>query len=256
MIVSLSALGSQWIVRPRASPTPRLRLFLFPSAGRGPAMFRPWSAHVQADIDLCIVHLPGRETRWHESPLVRMDDLCRRVATEIGATIDRPFALFGHSLGALVAFEVARLLRTSMRLVPRRVIVAGHRAPQLPNRLPRISHLADAEFVAAVRERHGGLPAAMTDHRELMELMLPTLKADYQLAEDYRYTDGDPLPCPISAFGGVADECVADDELASWRHMTSASFVHRTMPDGHFFVDSRRAGLIALMLEDLSLAGD
>ncbi len=216
-------------------------------------MFRPWAAHVPDDIDLCIVHLPGRETRWQEPPFVRLDELCVMLARTLSPALDRPFACFGHSLGALVAFELCRRLHASMRLSPRNLFVAAHRAPHLPNRLPRISRLPDADFVDAVGERHGPLPEAMATHRELMELMLPTLRADYQMAEDYPYVAAEPLPCPISVFGGADDRYVTKDELTSWRAQSSATCVYHAMTGGHFFVDDFRGAVVSAVLDDLSL---
>ena len=203
-------------------------------------MFRPWAADANPDIELCIVQLPGRETRWSEPPWLRMDEVCGAVAAAIRPALDEPFAFFGHSLGALLAFEVSRLLRSSMRVAPRCLAIAAHRAPHLPNRLPRISHLPDAAFVSAIGDRHGALPGAVETHRELMDLMLPTLRADYQMAEAYEYVDGEPLPCPITAFGGADDRCVGENEIVAWRPHTSARFVHRMLPGSHFFLDALR----------------
>ncbi len=252
-VIAQSNAGGAWIVRTRISHTPRLRLFVFASAGRGPAMFRPWAPHIHPDVDLCIVQLPGREARWNESPLLDLGEVCRAVAEAMRHDLDRPFALFGHSLGALIAFEVSRHLRLSMKVIPRALLVAAHRAPHLPNPLPRIGRLPDPEFLQSLNARYGGLPEAAMAHKELMDLILPTLKADYDMAENYRYADGEPLPCAISVFGGVDDQHVSEEELVSWRRHTSATFRHRMMPGGHFFVDHMRGSLIPLLLGDLQI---
>lgn len=249
--VAQSSTGRGWILRPRVLPGSRFRLFVFPSAGRGPAMFRPWAAHLHVATELCLIQLPGREARWNEPPLVDVGEASRAVYEAMRHDVDRPFAFFGHSLGALIAFEVARHLRRWMNVVPRALFVAAHRAPQLPNPLPRIAQLPDAEFLSTLRARYGGLPEAAIAQKELMDLVLPTLKGDYGMAENYEYTKDEPLSCPISVFGGVDDRHISHEELEGWRQQTSGAFTHRTMPGGHFFVDRVQVPLISLILGDL-----
>jgi medium-chain acyl-[acyl-carrier-protein] hydrolase len=240
-----------WIVRVRRTFDPRLRLFAFPSAGRGPAMFRPWAAHMPPGAELCIAQLPGREVRWNERADMDVREVACAIACAMAPDLDRPYALFGHSLGALIAFEIVRQLRRSGRPLPRALFVAAHRAPQLPNRLHRIAQLPDADFLRELSARYGALPRAVVEQRELMELVLPTLKSDYEMAEGYEYVADDPLPCAISAFGGTDDRHVADEELAEWREQTTSVFVKRAINGGHFFVDRVHAPLISLLLSDL-----
>jgi medium-chain acyl-[acyl-carrier-protein] hydrolase len=240
-----------WVVRPRRIADPQLRLFVFPSAGRGPAMFRPWAAHMPPGVELCIAQLPGREARWNERAFLDVCQVSRAFAEAIAFDLDRPFALFGHSLGALISFEVARHLRRSGGPMPRALFAAAHRAPHLPNRLQRIAHLPGAEFLRQLSARYGALPQAVIEQKELMDFVLPTLKADYQMAEWYEYLDDGPLACAISVFGGADDPHVSSDELASWRRQTTAAFIHRTIAGGHFFVDRMQAPLVPLLLGDL-----
>jgi medium-chain acyl-[acyl-carrier-protein] hydrolase len=243
---------SQWLVCPQPYASPSLRLFVFPGAGRGPATYRSWSAHLPTGVELCIVHLPGRERRWNEPPFFRFDDLCRTVARALTPALDQPFAFLGHSLGALIAFEVGRRLRSSIRVEPRALFVAAHRAPHIPNRLPKIADVPDAEFVSAIEARQGGQPPVATAQRELVDVMLPTLRADYRVAEEYDYIAAPPLACRISAFGGLDDPGVTEDDLDGWRHHTSSTFRLRMMPGGHFFIDRRAATVLTLLLDDLS----
>lgn len=214
-------------------------------------MFRAWSDSMTAGAELCIVHLPGRESRWHEPPLLEIGEVCRGVGDAIREELDRPFVLFGHSLGGLIAFELGRHLRSSMNAVPKALFVAAHRAPHLRSPRTRIAGRPDAEFLTLLNARHGGVSAPALPHRGLLSLLLQTIKADYGMAESYRYADQTPLACPISVFGGVDDRHVSEQELMAWQQHTSAAFTHRMLPGDHFFVDTMPDRLLSLMLADV-----
>nr|ASV47142.1 microcystin synthetase-associated thioesterase [uncultured bacterium] len=244
--------AGNWFVYPRRNPTATLQLICFASAGHGPAMFRPWVALLPPHVELAIAHLPGRESRWNEPPLTRMADVADLLTAALVPGLDRPFALFGHSLGALAAFEVAQRL-VSRGIVPVHVFASAHRAPQRPNRHPRVSDLPDREFAAQVNARHGGIPEAVAQNRELMELMLPSLRADYRIFEDYVYVDRPPLPCPLTAFAGRADSHVCQDDVEPWRAQTAGPFTFQVFEGGHFFINDRRSDVVATILQALPL---
>lgn len=242
---------SAWIVRHGAASCPRLRLFAFPSAGRGPAMFHRWARLSDAAIDLCLVQLPGREARFGEPPLVDVGQVCRAIGDAIGGDLDRPFALFGHSLGALLAFEVGRHLRRTLKLVPQVLFVAAHRAPHVPSPRAPIAGLTDDEFLSVLNARVGARSPVPAAHLGAMRLMLRTTRADYRIAESYRYMEEPPLPCAISVFGGAEDRHVTYDELGEWRQHTNSTFRQRMLPGDHFFVDTSADRVIAHVLADL-----
>jgi medium-chain acyl-[acyl-carrier-protein] hydrolase len=250
-----AAARTKWLVFPRPNPTAAQRLVCFASAGHGPSMYRSWAPLASPEIDLAIVQLPGRESRWSEPSYDRMTELVPALAEAIEPHLDCPFAFFGHSLGALVAFELTRRLRARLGLMPRHLFLSAHRAPQLPNPYPRIASLPDREFVVEVNARHGGVPEVVASNKELMDLMLPSLKADYRLFEGYEYVAQAPLACPISAFGGVADAYVKQQHLEPWREQTSASFTLRTMEGGHFFVNDLRPTVVSMVMDDLKQTG-
>jgi medium-chain acyl-[acyl-carrier-protein] hydrolase len=164
--------------------------------------------------------------------------------------IDQPFALFGHSMGALVSFEVARQLRRTQGVLPVHLFVSAHSAPQLA-RHHFIHTLPDRQFLEEVRQLNG-TPDEVLAHSELRELFLPILRADFAVCETYAYTDDQPLSCPISAFGGLRDEHVKLDNLKAWREQTSASFSLRMFPGDHFFMNTDRLFLIQALVHDLS----
>ncbi|MCC7416111.1 MAG: thioesterase [Acidobacteria bacterium] len=254
---TLTAAGarSKWLVWPRPNPTSSLRLFCFASAGHGPSMFRSWPVLVGPDVELGIIQLPGRESRWSEAPLSSLGALVPPLCDALAPHLDRRFAFFGHSLGALVAFETARHLRRTRNLSPALVFASAHRAPQLPNRHPRISDLPREEFVAAVNARHGGIPEAVSRNRELLDLMLPSLTADYRMFEDFRYVADAPLPCPIAALGGTEDVYVGRAELEPWAVQTGAAFTLHILAGGHFFVNDSREQVVSIVLDQLQRAG-
>lgn len=253
--VSSAASQSRWIVCPRPSAAATVRLFCFASAGHGPSMFRSWATLVRRDVELSIIQMPGRESRWGEPLVVRMADLMPPLVAALEPRLDGPFAFFGHSLGALVAFETARHLRRSTGQLPVQLFASAHRAPQLPNRHPKIAHFPDRRFVSEINARHGGVPDAVAENQELMDLMVPSLKADYQLFEDYAYTDEAPLACPIAAFGGTADAYVTQEDLEPWREQTTGPFTLRMRRGGHFFVNDDREGIVATVMADLADRG-
>ncbi len=224
-----------WISFRKPSPKTRVRLFCFPYAGAGALIFRTWSDALPADVEVCPVQLPGRGTRLMERPFTRLSPLIEALAQGLAPLLDMPFAFFGHSLGTLVSFELARRIRKQYGVHPVRLFVSAGRAPQIPYRDPSIHTLPDKEFLAELR-RLNGTPSELLDHEELMEIMLPILRADFALYETYVYSTEPPLNCPISAFGGLQDHKVKDSDLEAWRAQTSVSFSLRMFPGDHFFL--------------------
>lgn len=215
-------------------------------------MFRSWATLLPADVELAVVQLPGRESRWREPAFEEMTQLAPALAGALQQDLDRPFAFFGHSLGALVAFEVARRFRAEGRPLPRVFFASAHRAPQMPLRQARISALSDAQFVSEVNNRHGGVPAEVASNRELMELMVPSLRADYRVFESYRYQDDLPLSCPLIAMGGTRDEHITPGELEGWSSQTSGPFERKLFDGGHFYVNDLRPQVVASIGRELA----
>ena len=223
-----------WIIGPRPGPGARLRLFCFPYGGAGASLYRGWSAVLPATVAVCPVQLPGRENRLDEPMFRRLQPLVQAVADGLTPYLDAPFALFGHSMGALVSFELARELRRRGRF-PASLLVSSFRAPHLPDPDPPIYHLPDPEFIQELVEL-GGTPPEILANAELMGLVLPRLRADLEVCDTYAYLPESPLACPIAAFGGVEDQEVHRQELEGWREHTSGAFHLRLFPGDHFYV--------------------
>ncbi|MGH2352606.1 MAG: thioesterase II family protein [Chloroflexota bacterium] len=229
---------AQWLMAWRATPDVRLRLFCFPYAGAGPSMFRWWPAGLPASVDVIGIQLPGREGRFREPCLTRMEDLIPPLAEAVHPFLDRPFALFGHSMGALAGFELARHLRRTGGPAPARLIVSAMGAPHVPSVAPPISHLPDAAFCAEVQRRYHGIPDEILREPELLDLLLPVLRSDIRLIERYRCAPDAPLGAPITALGGDQDPWSQPERLDPWRAHTVGGLTIRMYPGGHFFINT------------------
>jgi medium-chain acyl-[acyl-carrier-protein] hydrolase len=240
-----------WVIRPAPRAHARLRLFCFPSAGGGAAQYRPWVQQLPDDIELCAVQLPGRESRLREAPQRRLAPIVAAAGDALAPLLDIPCALFGHSMGALLAFEVAHRLRRQ-GLLPLHLFVSGRRAPQLPDPDPALHALEEAAFVREIVRRYNGIPRVILEDAEMLQLFLPTLRADLEVIETYIHAGEEPLPCPITAFGGLDDGRARHADLEAWRAQTTRSFRSRQFPGDHFYLQSQRSALLAEIAETLA----
>jgi len=234
-----------------AQPNPRasVRLFCFPYAGGDAQVYRAWPRHLPPSVEVLAARLPGRGLRIKEAPYRDLAPMVAAVASAITPYLDRPFAFFGHSMGALISFELTRLLNERGDRSPAHLFVSGRRAPQIPNDRPDTYDLPDAEFVEYLRSLKG-TPAEVFDHPELLELMLPLLRADFSVVETYQNRPGPTLDCPVTAFGGESDEEVRVEEIKAWGEQTTGRFDARIMPGDHFFLNDPPTR--SLMLEVIS----
>jgi medium-chain acyl-[acyl-carrier-protein] hydrolase len=235
---------SGWIRRPKAVPEARIRLLCFPHAGAGPSFYARWLTELAPAVEVCLAHLPGRESRFGERPLEDLRLIAARAAEEV--PLDKPVALFGHSMGALVAYEVAQLLE------PAHLFVSGSPPPHAPGDEPRIAHLPDAEFLAEVYA-YGGIPDSLWDNQELVQMLQPVLRADFAACEQYRWPSHPLLRCDISALSGSGDLYVPERALARWGELTAGGCTTRVIGDGHFNLVSDRAAVHDFIRAQLGL---
>ena len=241
----------RWLRQFRQSPSAALQLFCFPYAGVGASAFFPWVSELPGSIELQVVQLPGRETRIQEKPRNQIGAIVPFVAEAIRERVDRSYAFFGHSMGALIAFEVARHLRKAAFPGPVHLFASARRAPQCPDHFPEIHHLPDVEFLEALRRRWNGIPAAVLREPELLQLLLSSLRADVAVIENYSYLDDQRLTCPISVFGGEDDSSIERNDLLSWSELSSGPFRLRMFPGNHFFIRTQCQEVVRAVIEDL-----
>lgn len=237
-----------WIGWPRqGGAEARLRLFCLPFAGGGAAPYRLWSRHLPPAIACCPILLPGREERLAEPPLRRLDALVGAVADALAPHLaEMPYAIFGHSFGALAAFELARLIRRRGLPPPCHLFVSGRRAPGLPRSAATLHDKPDAALIERMRAL-GGTPQAVLDSPDLMALLLPAMRADFEALETHRHGAEPPLPVPMTALGGTEDAGVPEADLAAWRAEAGAGFDMCLFPGGHFFLIPEREAVCRLL---------
>jgi medium-chain acyl-[acyl-carrier-protein] hydrolase len=226
-------------------------LFCFPYAGGSSLGFRSWPDQLLPDVEVCIVQLPGRGPRIREAGFTELDPLVDAIGQALLPRMDRPFVFFGHSMGAMIGFELARYLRRQGRRLPRHLFVSGRRAPQIIDPSPHTYDLPEAEFIKELR-RLNGTPTEVLEHADLMSLMMPILRTDFAVCQTYEYKPGPPLDCPISAYGGVQDPQVPKDYLEGWKEQTSALFTLKMFPGDHFFIHSDQALLLRALSQEIS----
>lgn len=230
----------------------RVRLFCFPYAGGGSSAYFSWMSGISPDIEVCPVQLPGREDRLSETPFTHIAPLVEELAQALAPHIDVPFAFYGHSLGALISFELARYLRRQNGPVPMHLFVSGCPAPQLPATDSPISQLPDEEFIQALRRFNGTSDTVLQD-ADLMQVLLPLLRADFAIYETYTYVPEEPLACPISAYGGLQDFRATRAAIEAWQGQTSSTFIMRMYVGDHFFIHPKRKVFLQGIRQDLTI---
>jgi surfactin synthase thioesterase subunit/glycosyltransferase involved in cell wall biosynthesis len=241
---------SFWFPSAELKPGAKLRLFCFPYAGGGASAFHGWADSLSPATSLCPVRLPGRESRLSEPPFGSMVPLVEALGEAMLPLVLQPFAFFGHSTGAAIAFELARYLRRRKRPLPVCLFVSGARAP-----LFRLGHVpppepSEAEFIEEL-DRLEGIPREVLENKELLKLILPALRADTALYRSYVYQQDAPLDCPIRAYGGSEDPNVRPEHLEAWANETTSSFSLQMFPGGHFFFHAARIQFLEALAKDL-----
>jgi medium-chain acyl-[acyl-carrier-protein] hydrolase len=228
-----------------------LRLFCLPYAGGSSQIYRDWTNYLSREIELCPIELPGRGSRLNETPITDFSILVQKIALGIHHHLDRPFAFFGHSMGALLSFELTRLLRQQGYASPAHLFVSGYRAPHLKSNSTLIHNLPEPEFTEEIR-RLGGTPEAVLANAELRELVFPTLRADFAAIETYRYRSCTSLVCPITVFGGLQDPGVDVADLEAWRQYTTGKFGLQMFSGNHFFLHQVQPSILRVIHQQLS----
>ncbi|WP_033431992.1 thioesterase II family protein [Saccharothrix syringae] len=235
----------QWLLCRHRRPGAALRLYCFPHSGGSAGEFLRWADDLP-DVEVWGVQLPGRGTRLDEEPPTRLDALVEAVVAEVA--FEGPFAFFGHSLGSLVAYEVAAALGDRG---PVHLLVSAHEAPHLHRGDPTAHRLDEAGLLAAVEQRYGPLPAEVRDDPEWREVVLGPLRADLEMVAGYRFPGHEPLSCAITALGGL-DDTVAAADLSAWDRHTTGPFARRVFAGGHFYFREQHHDVLRSLAADLA----
>lgn len=251
--MSTSAVATnRWVTRFRPLQNPRIRLFCIPYAGGGPQIFQKWVDYLPADVEICSLVLPGRGKRLMDPAFHELMPLVHEASDAILPLVDVPYAFFGHSMGALIGFELARALRKRGCKPATHLFVSGCFAAHIPDPNP-MHHLPEKEFVEQVRSLNG-VPQEVLENEELMELILPSLRADFTATETYVHGEEPPLTCPITAFAGSRDPLATKEFVEEWKKHTTGRFTTRVLPGDHFFLHSQQQLLLSMVAAELRSA--
>lgn len=243
-LVKTDPASNSWIECYRPNPSARLRLFCFPYAGGSARIYRSWAQQLPGCVEVCPVQLPGRDRRIAEPPFSQVELLVQATAEALHPLLDKPFAFFGHSMGALLSFELAHHLRTELGCSPQHLFASGRRAPQT-SKEPPLYDLPKEQLVQELQALKGTHPDVL-EHPDLMELMLPLLRADFSIGDTYIFPVRPLLSCPITALGGLRDSAPRAD-LQAWGELTSGPFSLRMFPGDHFFLHSDELQLLEVI---------
>ncbi|MCZ1012581.1 alpha/beta fold hydrolase [Streptomyces lydicus] len=233
-----------WTGQP--APLAERSLICLPYAGGGPQTYQGWGELLGASYEVLAITPPGRGRRFGEEPCRDLSSLVTSLTDALAEVLQGPYTLFGHSLGATVAFELCREIRRRGLRMPQGLVVSGRQAPDLPWCHRPISGLPDAEFTEALRDL-GGTPEAVLAQPELMRLVMPSLRADFAMVESYDHRSEPPLDVPILALSGTEDDRASMERMAGWAAQTTASFAARPVRGGHFFVDTETVAVTRLV---------
>ncbi|KPI15352.1 Oleoyl-(acyl-carrier-protein) hydrolase [Actinobacteria bacterium OK074] len=244
-----------WAVRWHPAPQARLRLFCLPHAGGGAAVYQQWARRLAPAVEVVAIRLPGRESRLDEPPLRRVPDIVAALTADVGPWLDRPHAWFGHSLGALIAFEMCRALDRAGLPAPVGLLVSGRPAAHLTVPERPVHRAPLPEFLDRLRELNGTPPEILAD-RTALAALLPMLRADFTAVETYAYQPAPPLNCPISAFGGFDDPFAARSDLDAWRVHTNGRCTVRMFGGDHFYLHRSPEPVLSVVADDLRALSD
>jgi len=239
----------EWIRWPKQTGG-RIRLFCFPQAGGGASNFARWQRDAPSDLEICALQLPGREDRIREAPPASVQVLLPALADELSKYFDKPYALYGHSFGARLAFELACYFRAALLPAPVHLFVSGSAPPDAP-RPARLGELSDNDFLEKVVQLYQGIPSAVLAEPELLRVVLPALKADFRILEAIEYWPEPPLDMPISAFGGRSDHAVSERDLTGWSSHTNKRFRLEMFEGDHLLLRTSARAVLDTIVREL-----
>ncbi len=240
----------RWSRCPSPRPTAVARLICFPFAGGSAATYRGWENQLPPTLELHVVDLPGRIPRLAEAPRTNLVALAEDAANALASVIDgKPYAIFGHSMGAVLGFETSLRL-TARGLPPAHFFASARQSPALAWRRPKIHDLPEADFNAAIA-RLGGTSRLVLADPEMMQIVMPSLRADFTAIETYECRPGAKLPCNVTVIGGAEDPDVGLEDLMAWQDVTSGIALVEQKSGGHFYIDQHAPAVTRQIVTDL-----
>ena len=237
---------NKWLHVPVTIAAPKMRLICFPYAGASGVVYHPWAKLMPEGVELSGVQMAGRLARRDEPPMTRLEPLIDILAEVVASRPDVPVVFFGHSMGAILAFELMHRLARAGEALPRHLIVSGHCAPQLPNKNRDVYRLTEGEFIERVKRFNGTPPALLAD-RELLEMILPSLRADFEILGTRTDLQRAPLDVPITAMAGRQDSEATPAQVSGWSTHTAAGFNQHLFDGGHFFINENRDDVLTVV---------
>ena len=238
--------STSWYLAYDKKPYARIRLFCFHHSGGAASMYYPWIKGLSSNIELIAIQLPGREGRFTEPLTDNLTEILGILTEGFNSYQDKPFFIFGHSLGGLLAYQFTKSLYQRYSFLPKKLIVSATKAPHLPFRMKHMSKL-DGEALIEELKVYSGIDENILNDNELLQIFLPIIKSDFSISETYRHKNSCPLSCDILALSGKDDKTVSEREAQAWSEYTSGKFKHLSFSGGHFFIKEHHEEILKLI---------
>lgn len=235
-----------WYIEYKKNPQAAIRLFCFHHSGGGASAFYPWIEHLSPHIEMIAIQLPGRENRFTEPMNNNLKDIVAKLSEGFRLYKDKPFFVFGHSLGALISFEFIKSIYRLYALYPCHIVVSATKAPHLPFRMKHLSQLDD-KILKEELKAYNGIDKRILNNNELLDLFLPIIRSDFSIYEGYSFLESEPIPCDILALSGTQDQTVTHEEILGWSTYTSGKFERLSFPGEHFFIKDNQKSILEII---------
>lgn len=242
---------NKWFFTLKEKPESQIRVIALPFAGGGPSAFHSWHPIFSDNIELIVINYPGRETRFTEKPVNDPEEMVSEIVNSLSDYSDKPFVLFGHSMGAMLAYFVTCELQRKQLMMPEILFVSGMRAPHIASRSEPVKQMNDEDLVNSLN-KYGGMPAELFKNKELLQIFLPIIRADLEMLGRVPVEKSDNVNVPIFAYGGELDQTFTKDDLQQWDQYSDVEFKLHLMPGGHFYINQHRNELLRAIEDDIS----
>lgn len=243
----------KWYVEYKKNPHASMRIFCFPHSGGGASTYFSWSNLLSLTVELISIQLPGRENRFYDHLTNDLEFIIDNLSQEFTYYKEKPFVVFGHSLGALIAYEFVKSVYQSYGIYPQYMIVSGAKAPHLPFRIKKLSQLEDEELLQELKN-YGEINDALLQNEQILKMFLPIFRSDFSIGENYNYKETVVFPFDILALAGSDDPTVNKKEILGWSGYTSGNFEFRIFPGGHFFLKSHTEEILSFISQKIGAA--